>query len=366
MKGEISGINFVTRPVMKYWAFPASYSQEKKKAEVEAAIFSKGYIGSLKRDGYFEALIKDDWGNYFMISREGKDKWGWCPQFESFMDKLPNGTVITGEVYFPNNEGSKKVTSVLGCLKEKAIARQSQGEKLHFYGFDIYAYNGKSLLNTPAAERFALITKLANTEFYDEEYVSFAKFYKGKALWNKLQQYLSEGREGIVIMSPDAKVYSGRTPAHVSLKVKKELEETLDVIVIGANAPTEMYGGQYLETWKYWKNTLTGERVEGDYFYEHTKGGNYIPITKMYFMGAAGSLKIGLMKDGKVVQIGSLSGLAEEVLYNWRDYIGKVCEITGMELFYDDEGNFSGIRHPKFKCFREDKTPRDCEWEQLK
>ncbi len=90
-------------------------------------------------------------------------------------------------------------------------------------------------------------------------------------------------------------------------------------------------------------------------------GEGYAPITKNFFNNWAGSLKIGLMKDGQLIQIGSLSGINDEVKENWRTYIGKVAEITGMEIFNDT----GAIRHPKVVGFREDKKPEECDWKQI-
>ena len=81
---------------------------------------------------------------------------------------------------------------------------------------------------------------------------------------------------------------------------------------------------------------------------------------KNYFFDWAGSLVIGVRRDNKLIAIGSLSGLTEEVLANWKNYIGKVAEITGMQVF--DTG---GIRHPKFLRWREDLSARDTDWYRI-
>ena len=88
---------------------------------------------------------------------------------------------------------------------------------------------------------------------------------------------------------------------------------------------------------------------------------------KNYFNGWAGSLIIGLYDEDskKVKQIGTLSGLTEEILENWRDYKGKIIEITGMEIFRNEDGSFSGIRHPKPVGLRPDKVIEDCGFRQV-
>ena len=359
MVGYVDGIDWINAEAMRYWSFSSSYTPEKKKAEVQNAIYSGDFWGALKVDGYYQRLVKDEDGNCFMIARsknvkgEAVNKIDWVPQIHDFMEKLPNGTVLLTECYLPGNEGSKNITSLLGCLKEKCIARQEKGQKLNFYVFDICAWNGKSFVEMPARERFEKVAVMSR--HFQHEFVQYAEYFNGQKLWDMLQEYLADGREGIVITRSDCPIYFKRTPAHMTIKIKKELQETIDVIVVGSNPPTRLYNGQYIDSWKYWENLLTGEKLEGDFYKEYADGASYEPVTKAYYNGWAGSIKIGMRKDDKVVTVGSLSGLTEEVLQNWESYCGKVCEITCMEVMKDT----GGLRHPRFVRWREDKTPRD-------
>lgn len=364
MTGFIGNIDWVNCESMRYWSMPASYSLEKRKTEVKNAIYSNDYYGALKVDGYYQRLISDEDGNYFMIARnknvngEAINKIDWVPQIKEFMSKLPKGTVLLSECYLPGNEGSKNITSLLGCLKDKCISRQEKNQKLHFYIFDVCAFNGKNMIEIPAEERFSLLKEMS--EKFKNSYVEWAKYYRGKELWEKLQEYLASGREGIVITKKNCPIYFKRTPAHLTIKVKKELQDNLDVVIIGANKPTRLYNGKEIESWKYWEDTKTFKRLNGDFFKEYTDGAAIEPVTKMYFMNGAGSLKIGVYKDGKMVQVGSLSGLDDEVLFNWQDYVGKVAEITAMQIM-----ETGGLRHSKFQVWREDKSPKDCTWESF-
>lgn len=370
MKGYIDGIDWVNAESMKYWVFPASYTQEKKKSEYNDAIYSGRYLGSRKVDGFYQRLIKDEDGNCFMIARsknvkgEAVNKIEWVPQIIEFMRGLPNGTVLLSECYLPGNEGSKNVTSLLGCLKEKCIARQETGQKLHLYIFDVCAWNGKNWVDKPAAERFVWV----NEQKSSCPYVEYAHYYRGPELHEKLQEYLANGYEGMVITREDCPIYFKRTPAHMTIKIKQELRETIDVIVLGANAPTRLYGGKEIESWKYWEHMLTKEKLEGELYKKYSDGEPIEPITKAYFHGWAGSLIIGLYDAAadKVIPIGSVSGLTEEVLQNWQSYKGKVLEVGGMQLMRDDNGKFTGIRHPKVISFRTDKTARECTMDQVK
>jgi len=372
MKGYVNGIDWVNAEAMKYWSFPSSYSLEKKKNETRSAVFGGDYIGALKVDGYYQRLIKDEDGNCFMIARsknvkgEAVNKIEWVPQLQEFMDKLPNGTVLLSECYLPGKEGSKNITSLLGCLKDKCIARQEKGDFLHFYIFDVMTIDNHDYTKVPIEKRVEELKSLS-TE-YTSDYVKYAEYFEGEELWNKLQEYLATGREGIVISRKDCPVYFKRTPAHLTIKIKQELRETIDVIILGANAPTRLYGGKEIVTWKYWENTLTKEKLFGEHYKEFYDGAPLDPITKAYYNGWAGSLIIGLYNAAanKVVPIGSVSGLTEEVLQNWQSYKGKVLEVGGMQLMRDEDGKFTGIRHPKAIGWRLDKPAKECTMDQVK
>lgn len=362
MKGYIDSTDWFNIEPMKYWSFTSSTPVEQRKTIVKNAIFSNEYIGSLKIDGYYQRILKDSEGNCFMIARsrnvngEVINKIDWVPQLREWLNIIPNSSCFLCECYLPNNEGSNKITSILGCLKEKAITRQKE-TPLNFYIFDVMAFNGENLKDTKFIDRIKYLDILRIN--YPNQYVTYATYYEGQELWYKIQEYLNSGREGVVIMRKDAKVYNKRTPARVSIKIKKELKENIDVVIIGANEPTIEYNGKDIETWKYWENLRTGEKLSGEYFKSYNDGASIHPVTKAYFNGWAGSLIIGAKKDNKIVKIGSLSGLTEEVLSNWKDYIGKVAEITGMQILVN------GIRHPKFVKWREDLTKNDTNWYRI-
>ena len=363
MKGYIKKIDWLNIEPMKYWSFPASTSLETKRSTIKNCIFSGEYGGALKVDGYYQRLLKDEDGNCFMIARnrnvngEVINKYEWVPQLHEWMNSLPNGTCLLAEIYFPNNEGSNKVTSILGCLKDKAIERQKD-KPLHLYVFDCMAFDGENYFDTPYEARMNVLNKI--TYSYSNPYVEYAHMYEGEELWEHLQDFLASGREGMVIMRKDAKVYSKRTPARVSIKVKKELKETIDVVIMGANPPTRLYNGKEILTWRYWEDIMTGEKLEGELYNRYSDGEPIEPVTKTYWNEWAGSLIIGVLKDDKVVTIGSLSGLTEEVLSNWQKYKGKVAEISGMQIM-----ETGGIRHPKFVQWRDDLTVRDTDWYRI-
>jgi hypothetical protein len=378
MYGYIDGYDFGEMEAMKYYAPPSSWSDQKKREHAHSCIFSDNWLGAEKKDGYFTKLIKDEDGNIILYSRSrgvnGKfaDKHEWVPHLNSFFEDLPRGTCLLGELYFPSKPGSRNVTTIMGCLKEKAIERQNKGEKLHFYVFDCLAWDGKSWLNETAKSRFTWVSAFAPIG-----YVSFAQYCSGKELWAMLQEILARGDEGIVITREDGKYEPGKRPSKTTLKIKKELKQTIDCFFTGVGSiPTKDYTGKEIETWQYWENLRTGEKIQGEYFRDYREGAAITPVTKSYFHGWCGSLEIGVLRhkvgskckingvvyeDTDVFPIGWLSGLTEEMKANPDKYAFQPIEVTAMEW----DGFNHTLRHGKMVGWRKDLALTDCAFEKI-
>lgn len=374
MLGYIDGYNFKEMEPMRYWAPPSSWSEEKKKETTQSRIFSGDWLAAEKKDGYFAKFIKDEDGNTLLYSRsrgvngEFPEKHEWVPHLQPFFDWLPIGTCLLVELYLPSKPGSSNITSLLGCLKDKCVARQAAGEKLHFYIFDVLAIDNKSLMNYEMEKRIVVLEDLFN-EYADIVnpgdspsfgMIEFAQYFRGKTLWSNLQRILADGGEGMVLIRAGAKYQPGKRPSKDCQKVKKELADNIDCFFTGrAAAPTREYTGKEIETWKYWEDIRTGAKMEGEHFKEYSTGAMIEPVTKPYFHRWAGSLEIGVMKNGKVEPIGFLSGLTDEIKANFKDYANRCIEVAAMEVLPT-----GGIRHGKFMKFRDDLTPADCTWEK--
>jgi hypothetical protein len=173
---KIDGVAFHELEAEKFWSFPKSYKGDAK-ADTTDMIFSNDYIGSRKMDGAYYRFIKDDEGNMVLqgrsrsVSGDFLNKIGHVPHLNEFFNSLPNGTCLLGEIYFPNKEGSNNVTTIMGCKEEKAILRQTNGDKLHYYIFDVWAWNGKSQLNTKIENRIEILKDIP----IEIDYVEVAK-----------------------------------------------------------------------------------------------------------------------------------------------------------------------------------------------
>ena len=374
----IDGYDFFNMEAMKYYSVPVGWSEEKKKENAMNKIFSGEWYGAQKRDGIFMLFGKDMDGNMYLRPRsrntkkEFINKIDWVPHLHPFFESIPNGTVFLGELYLPRDEQAKTTTSIVNCLLPKSLKRQEKEEdKLHYYIFDILADRGESLINVEAIDRFCLLDDYSKK--YQGQYNEWAHYCRGQELWDTLQQLLADGYEGMVITYENAKYEPGKRSSKVSLKIKKEIQDTIDCVIMGANPPTKIYSGKEIETWPYWFNEQTNTKIlEGDFmkqvhhtiYQSYVEGAPVVPVTKNWFFGWAGSLKLGAMKDGQLVQVGNLSGITDEVKENWKDYIGKVCEISCMEIMTNQDGT-QGLRHPKLIRIREDKTKEECLWEDV-
>ena len=365
MKGIINGMNFVDMEAMKYYAPPASKSKKERHALAYNRIFSGEWLAAEKKDGYFARVVKDDEGNVFMLSRsknvngEYPDKHEWVPHLDDFFSALPKGTCLLCECYFPNNPGSKNVTTILGCTKERAIQRQKDN-KLFLYIFDILAFDGEIFINTPAKDRFE---KIKIIQPFVNKYVDTAEYFYGKELWEKLQQILANGGEGMVLIHQNSPYKPGSRSTKDSLKIKKELQQTIDCFFTGyATAPTKEYSGKEIEKWPYWVNSVSDERLEeGPHYFEMTQGAPIEPVTKPYYYDWGGSLEIAVVKRDKVVPIGWLSGLADEIKANPMKYKGVCIEVSAMEIMEDSHA----LRHAKMIQMRPDLNYKDCTWEKV-
>ena len=380
MYGYIDGYDFGEMEAMKYYAPPSTWSDEKKAENAKMKIFGGDFLGAEKKDGYFAKLIKDEDGNIILYSRSrgvnGKfaDKHEWVPHLNPFFEALPLGTCLLGELYFPNQPGSRNVTTIMGCLKEKAIERQTKGEKLHFYVFDCLAYNGHGLLGSGAKSRFDLISREIVNEY---SCVTYAVYYSGRELWTMLQEILARDDEGVVITHKDGKYEPGKRPSKTTLKIKKELKQTIDCFFTGETSPaTHIYNGKEIESWQYWEDIKTGEKKSGNYFRDYQLGAAIVPVTKGWFYGWAGSLEIAVLRhkvgskckiggvvynDTEVYTLGWLSGLTEEMKAHPQKYAFLPIEVTAMEI---DPITYS-LRHGKLVGFRKDLTLTDCTYEKI-
>lgn len=358
--------------VMKYWT---PTKGKNLKEELNNMIYSGEFCLSHKKDGNWFAIIKGEDGT--LISRprnknvqgEYASKIEWIPHIAKEFDKVPNGTILLGEIYLKNNEQSRAVTTILGCLKEKAIQRQEKNEKLTFYIFDCLAFNNKNISDYPLVERVEIAKKIYNSYLKNNIYIEIATYITDPdEMLDYIASILESGGEGVVVQRKDNSYEFGKRTAHHSLKVKKELDKEVDCFLTGNyKEATWEYTGKDISEWKYWADMKTGEKKEGFFYEDYLAGLPIEPITKGAFYSWAGSVEIGVLKEEEVVPIGWISNVTEEVkkgiVENNNEWKYKVVKINAMTL----ESDTKRFRHARILEWRnsEDMSWKDCTYEKV-
>ena len=336
---------------------PAKLTKSRDNEEYRQAMFNSGdYFGQVKIDGFYLTFEKDSEGNCFAfgrnIAKNGylKEKGENIPHIMEFLDsKLPNGTIICGELFIPNGT-SKDVAKLYNCKKEKSLERQEKQGKLHFYMFDILEYDGIDFVKDEYNHysRYKSLALISETkELIDNEYISYAK-----ATFDNLGEYIKDnfdkGEEGTILRKRDALYMAGKRPVDSIIKFKTE--ESHDVICLSFLPPTKEYAwkNKNIDTWLY-------------YSYENNVK---IPITKAYYKKWIGSIEYGVYKNGDLISIGRVSsGLTEDMLIdiklNPNKYLGRPFTVQAMSVDKDK------LRHPRLIQWRDDIDETDCTWDKI-
>lgn len=343
------------------------------------------YFAELKKDGYWYEYEKSEDGSFLFSSNVSAttgtlvEKSANVPHIMKALEGLPQGTVIVGEIYYPNKT-SKDVTPIMGSLPEKAIERQNnEYGLLHFYIHDLLYFEGKDLRQYGAWIRYQLLQKIYHKYKLSQwfPYIELAAAVT-ENIEDAIHNALAAGEEGMVLKKKTSPYYTGkRSPVWETIKVKKN--DTCDAILIGYCSPTKYYdgkldvqanyGGVDAESWPYWileelSDSLAKEMRVPIGEQKVIKSINYrtMPVTKAYYYGWITSIRVGAYdNEGKVISIGTVaSGLTEELEADFAahptKYLGRVVELAGMEKNNEDHT----LRHFFFKNFRDDKTAEEC------
>lgn len=354
--------------------YPGSYqypamliNKQPSNAEFDRMIASGNYLISRKYDGFWYQLEKIDEDHIYLFSRTKSRKTGeltekiaCVPHIEEWAKLLPNDTILVGEVYVEGGK-SNNVTSIMGSLPEKAVARQfdtdEYGGPLHYYVHDVIRCNGEDLMDTPLEERIEKWLWYWLGDLFDgEKYIHAADYYCSKEDDNvfsyvDFNQYLDDvfaaGGEGVVLKDRHGVYQPGKRPTY-NKKIKTET--TFDVFITGFVEPEKEYTGKEIETWPYW--------IDGQ------------AVTKAYYNGWKAGIKVGAWDEADdiaaVVQLGTISsGMTDfwrqDMAENPDKYLDMVVEIQAMSV----DSKEHTIRHGRILNLREDKSDRECVLDQI-
>ena len=351
---------------MKVWKLPAG-----KEGMLSDMCQSGDYFLEEKIDGYWYEFEKTEHYSYLfsrntstttgLLSEKGAN----VPHIIDALSCMPPNTIIIGEIYYPGGT-SKTVTTIMGCLSDLAIKRQKDNP-IHYYLHDIIEYDGINLTNTGAEDRYKILK--AVWEKYNLSKYNFLRLAEkvDENLEEEISRILNSGGEGAVLKKRDYPYTPGKRPAWSTIKIKQM--DSIDLICTGFCPPTKEYSGKELDTWEFWlierNDPELGWIEEKKVSYcELIRSPSYrtVPITKYYYYGWNTAIKVGAYNDnGDLVELGTVSsGLTDEMkrdmTENPQNYLNKVVSLDCMSI---DKKEHT-LRHPALKCWREDKSSKDC------
>lgn len=378
----------------KYWSFPSTYSKEKRELELSKMINSGLYSFQLKTDGNYSAFICDFDGDKRIISRGVSTvtkEFGRIEDRLFFFDAVAAAfdkpTRIMGEVYYDKGI-DRNVGSVLRAspIKSKSIQdsefyiaasknikfsakdkrdienNEFRNQKLKWRIFDVWFYDGQDLMNMPWIERQKYVKAAA--ERINHPLVTYVHYYPmDENFYDKLNMIFSAGGEGVVCYKNSGLPEPGKRTAHKTLKVKRELENLIDCVITGTEPAAEDYSGKDVGTWMYWRDTRTGEKLQGQLFGEYQSGRTIKPISRGAYMDWPGAIYVSVYDNNhQLQQLCKVAGLTDDFKEQLKNNFNEwyLCPVTigGMAL---SNANGLSIRHPYLKSIRKgDISPEDC------
>lgn len=381
-------------PPEKYWSFPSSYSTERRKLEINQMIDSGNFYFQLKTDGNYSAFICDFDGDKRIISRgistvtkeygRLEDKLFFFDAVAAAFDKP---TRIMGEIYLDKGI-DRNVGSILRAGSEKSKSIQDEeyyseiskvqkftakdrrdiennefrNQKLKWRIFDVWYYNGENLMDTPWIERQKYVEAAAKK--INHPLVTYVHSYlMNDEFYTKLNQIFAAGGEGVVVYNKLGLPEPDKRTAHKTVKIKRELENLIDCLILSTEPAIEDYTGKEIGKWPYWLDIRTGEKLLGNLFGEYRTGRAIKPISRGAYMGWPGAINVGVYNsDKEIIPLCKVASLTDEFKQELKDNFDEwyLCPVTigGMAI---STANGLSVRHPYLKAIRKgDISPEDC------
>lgn len=386
--------------VEKYWSFPAAYTHEKRQVELQHMIESGHYYYQLKTDGNYGAFVCDFDGQKMLLSRgisKTTNDYGHLEDKLFFFDAVASTfnkpTRLIGEVWLENGI-DRNVGSVLraSTLKSRSIqdndyyneikstahftakdkrdieTNEFRGKKLKWRVFDCWYYDGIDLLNTPWIERQKYAAEAVQRINHPlVTYVSYKPMTEH--FFDELGAIFASGGEGVVCYKDSGIPEPGARTAHKTLKVKQEIENSIDCFIIGLISCEKAYQGGDLPNWDLWENKRTGELVRGQYYEEYQRGAPYEPISRNYFFNYPGAISVGVYDNNhQIVPLCNVAGLTDDFKTQLRDNFSAwyMCPLSIGGMMISTASEAVSIRHPHLLAIRKgDIKVEDCTLDKI-
>lgn len=365
--------DFYNMPPMHYWAHPAGMDAQTFTERLKLLAANGQYICSQKMDGNWSRGIINPSEKSILQSRgiskttgtfsELQDKVLW---WDSVKNAFSDTTVLLGEIYLPGGI-DRDVGSILRSLTPRALALQKT-KKLEWRLFDVLAYEGQDLMNTPLEERIKYLPKAIAA--INNPLVSAIEYRPmDNTFFDWINDIFANGGEGAVCCLKSALYEPDKRTAWRSIKVKQEIGADVDAFITRTEPAIVEYTGKEIGNWEYWLDMRTGEKLNEPLYTEYRIGIRLLkPITKGHFYGWPGAVYCGVLdSEGNTVEICKVAGLTDEMKEslknNWAEWEGRCLALGGMMI--STAGKTPSIRHPYIKTIRDDINKTDCTLEKI-
>ncbi|MEM2121467.1 MAG: ATP-dependent DNA ligase [Candidatus Woesearchaeota archaeon] len=328
----------------------------KKLSEIKEKM-PNGFYSDAKYDGERVQIHKKENGDVVIYSRRLENI---TTQYPDIVENIKKAIkekkfIVEGEAVPIDDKGNILPFQTLMQRKRKYdVEKYVKKIPIRVFLFDILYLNGKSLIKTPYPERRKILEKITNKN----NFIMLSKILEDDDL-DKVddffQEVLDEGCEGIIAKSKSRdSFYRAGARAWLWIKYKKDyvskLQDTLDLVVVGAFAGKGKRAGSY------------GALLCASY---NPKTDMFETVSKL---GAGFSDEI-LSKLPKIMKPYLIpkkhARVDSEIEADYWFIPNKVVVVVGAEITQSPVhtcakkqlGKGLAIRFPRFKMFRDDKSP---------
>lgn len=236
------------------------------------------------------------------------------PIFDTVQHPDLAGTILDGELtmHFVKE----------GVFDENTLKRAACGQFVGYSVWGVLFFQGHDVRSLDEAERYSLARMVVNTLAHK----NMRMLERVPATRENLQAIWDRGEEGAIAKYLKAHIPTTQRTCPTWIKLKTE--KTVDAFIIGVTQGKE--------------------------------GGSGVRGVKPTPNGKAASFTMGMYRDGKIVEVCKLKHLPDDIAEaGWREFTSFDLRVIEMTV---SGYNGKEFRWPRFKKFRDDKTPRECQF----
>ncbi len=238
------------------------------------------------------------------------------PIFDQVACPLMEGTIFDGELTMHYVKE--------GVFDENTLKRKACGQFVGYQVWGVLFFRGHDVRRFTEAERYSL----ARIAVITLSHPKIRLLERVPATRANLQSIWDRGEEGAIAKYLKAHIPTTQRTCPTWIKLKTE--KTVDAFIIGVTQGKE--------------------------------GGSGVKGVKAAPNGKAASFTMGMYREGKIVEVCKLKHLPDDIAeVGWREFGRFDNKVIEMNV-----SGFNGkeFRWPRFKKFRDDKTAKDCRFEE--